>query len=166
MVILLKKIKFVLKSILLVELLKGLFLTAKYFFKKKSTVLYPEEITPRSNRCRGLHALRKYSNGQERCIGCKLCEATCPALAIKVEAYTDDNGKRVVQQYNIDLFKCLYCGLCENACPVDAIVQTKFFEHHFENRVEGIITKSVLLENGERFKKQIEQMKKKDAVYK
>ena len=115
------------KSFLLWELLLGLKLTGRYLFAKKITVQYPEEQTPQSPRFRGLHALRRYPNGEERCIGCKLCEAVCPALAITIDTEMRDDGTRRTTKYDIDLFKCVYCGFCEEACPVDAIVETKIF---------------------------------------
>ena len=129
------------KSFLLWELIQGLRLTGRYLFAGKVTVQYPEEKTPQSPRFRGLHALRRYPNGEERCIGCKLCEAVCPALAITIETEPRDDGSRRTTRYDIDLFKCIYCGFCEESCPVDSIVETRHFEFHFENRGEQIITK-------------------------
>ena len=118
-----------LKSLFLLELLKGMRLTGKRLFSRKITVQYPEEKTPQSNRFRGLHALRRYPNGEERCIACKLCEAVCPALAITIEAEEREDGTRRTTRYDIDLFKCIYCGFCEESCPVDSIVETRVFEY-------------------------------------
>ncbi len=153
------------KSFILWELLKGLALTGKYLFAKKITVQYPEEKTPQSPRFRGLHALRRYENGEERCIACKLCEAVCPALAITIESDQRDDGTRRTTRYDIDLFKCIYCGFCEEACPVDAIVETREFEYHFENRGENIMTKDKLLAVGDRLEKQIAADRSEDAAY-
>ena len=121
-------------SFFLVELFKGLALTGKYAFRRKITVQYPEEKTPLSPRFRGLHALRRYPNGEERCIACKLCEAVCPELAISIESAERDDGTRRTTRYDIDLTKCIFCGFCEEACPVDAIVETPIFEYHGEKR--------------------------------
>lgn len=148
-------IKKFLKTFFLWELLVGLKVTMKHFFKPKVTVQYPDEKTPQSNRFRGLHALRRYENGEERCIACKLCEAVCPASAITIEADARDDGARKTTRYDIDLFKCVYCGLCEEACPVDAIVETRQFEYHFENRGENIMTKEKLLAVGDKYEDQI-----------
>ena len=142
------KIKRYFNSLFLLELMKGLYLTGRYMFRKKITVQYPEEKTPQSARFRGLHALRKYPNGEERCIGCKLCEAVCPALAITMDTEMRSDGTRRTTRYDIDLFKCVYCGFCEEACPVDAVVETKIFEFHFERRDERIISKDELLKIG------------------
>ena len=136
-----KKFLQLLKSLFLLEILKGLSITGKKLFKKSITVQYPEEKTPQSSRFRGLHALRRYPNGEERCIGCKLCEAVCPALAISIDTEMRKDGTRRTKKYDIDLFKCVYCGFCEEACPVDAIVETKIFEFHFESRSERVIDK-------------------------
>ena len=154
-----------LKSLLLIELCQGLMVTLKYFFRPKFTINYPEEKTPKSNRFRGLHALRRYPNGEERCIACKLCEAVCPALAITIDSTIGDNGTRRTTRYDIDLFKCIYCGFCEESCPVDAIVETGILEHHFENRGENIMTKEKLLAIGDRFEKSIAENRRQDAAY-
>jgi NADH-quinone oxidoreductase subunit I len=153
------------KSFMLWELFKGLQLTGRYFFAKKITVQYPEEKTPQSFRFRGLHALRRYPNGEERCIACKLCEAVCPALAITIEAEPRDDDTRRTTRYDIDLFKCIYCGFCEEACPVDAIVETRIFEYHFEKRGENIITKDKLLAIGDKLEKQIAADRMQDARF-
>ena len=154
-----------LKSLFLLELLKGMRLTGKRLFSRKITVQYPEEKTPQSNRFRGLHALRRYPNGEERCIACKLCEAVCPALAITIEAEERADGTRRTTRYDIDLFKCIYCGFCEESCPVDSIVETRVFEYTFENRGENIMTKDMLLEIGDRNEAQIAADRAVDAAY-
>ena len=153
------------KSLLLWELLKGMQLTGRHLFSKKITVQYPEEKTPQSHRFRGLHALRRYPNGEERCIACKLCEAVCPALAITIEAEEREDGTRRTTRYDIDLFKCIYCGFCEEACPVDSIVETNIFEYHFENRGENIMTKEKLLEIGDKYEAQLAADRSADAPY-
>jgi NADH-quinone oxidoreductase subunit I len=154
-----------LKSLTLSELRKGLGVTGRHFFKRKITVQYPEEKTPQSNRFRGLHALRRYPNGEERCIACKLCEAVCPALAITIEAEEREDGTRRTTKYEIDLFKCIYCGFCEESCPVDSIVETRNFEYTFENRGENIMTKEMLLEIGDKYEEQIAKDRQQDAAY-
>src|SRR6187431_3234882 len=133
------------KSLLLTELLKGMMLTGRHMFSRKITVQFPEEKTPQSPRFRGLHAQRRYPNGEERCIACKLCEAVCPALAITIESAQREDGTRRTTRYDIDLFKCIFCGFCEESCPVDSIVETNIHEYHFETRGENIVTKSQLL---------------------
>ena len=143
------------RSLFLFELFKGLGVTGTYFFKRKFTLQYPEEKAPVSPRFRGLHALRRYPNGEERCIACKLCEAVCPALAITIEAEPRDDGSRRTTRYDIDLFKCIYCGFCEESCPVDSIVETRVYEYHFENRGEQIMTKQMLLEIGDKYEQQL-----------
>lgn len=153
------------RSLMLLELLKGLSLTMRYFFRPKFTINYPEEKTPKSPRFRGLHALRRYPNGEERCIACKLCEAVCPALAITIESEQREDGSRRTTLYEIDLFKCIYCGFCEESCPVDAIVETDFHEYHFESPEEAIMTKDQLLAIGDRFETQIAENRKQDAAY-
>jgi NADH-quinone oxidoreductase subunit I len=146
-------IKFI-KSLFFLEILKGLTITGKKLSKKPITVQYPEEKTPLSTRFRGLHALRKYPNGEERCIGCKLCEAVCPALAISIDTEERSDKTRRTTKYEIDLFKCIYCGFCEEACPVDAIVETGIFEYHFERRKDGVMDKIDLLKIGDMYEKQ------------
>lgn len=155
----------VFNSLFLKELLKGMSVTGKYFFARKITVQYPEEKTPQSVRFRGLHALRRYENGEERCIACKLCEAICPALAITIEAEPRDDGSRRTTRYDIDLTKCIFCGFCEEACPVDAIVETRIFEYHGEKRGDLYYTKQMLLANGERYEAQIAEDRALDAPY-
>jgi len=153
------------KSFSLWELLKGMNLTGRYLFKHKVTVQYPEEKTPMSPRFRGLHALRRYENGEERCIACKLCEAVCPALAITIDSEEREDGTRRTTRYDIDLFKCIFCGFCEEACPVDSIVETHIFEYHFENRGDQIMTKEKLLEIGDKYEAEIAANKQADAPY-
>jgi NADH-quinone oxidoreductase subunit I len=154
-----------LKSLTLRELLAGMGLTGKRLFSDKITVQYPEEKTPQSYRFRGLHALRRYPNGEERCIACKLCEAVCPALAITIEAEEREDGTRRTTRYDIDLFKCIYCGFCEESCPVDSIVETRNFEYSFEQRGENIMTKEKLLEIGDRYEAEIAADRTADAPY-
>lgn len=139
--------------------------TGGYLFKRKITLQYPEQKTPLSPRFRGLHAQRRYANGEERCIACKLCEATCPALAITIEVEEREDGSRRTSRYDIDLFKCIYCGFCEEACPVDAIVETDIFEYHFENRGENIMTKEKLLAVGDKYEDSIALNREADAAY-
>lgn len=150
---------------LLLELLRGLALTGKNLFKPKITVQYPEEKTPLSPRFRGLHALRRYANGEERCIACKLCEAVCPAMCISIDSEERADGTRRTTRYDIDLFKCIYCGFCEEACPTDAIVMTRFFEFHMEQRNEAVIDKQGLLAMGDRFETQIAADRALEASY-
>ena len=140
-------------------------LTGRYLFARKITVRYPEEKTPQSPRFRGLHALRRYPNGEERCIACKLCEAVCPALAITIDSEEREDGTRRTTRYDIDLFKCIYCGFCEEACPVDSIVETRIFEYHFEKRGEQIMHKEDLLAVGDQYEQQIAEDRKTDAPY-
>ena len=160
-----KRIASVFRTVFLTELLKGMQLTWKHLFMKKVTVQYPEEKTPQSPRFRGLHALRRYPNGEERCIACKLCEAVCPALAITIESEVAPDGTRRTTRYDIDLFKCIYCGFCEEACPVDAIVETRISEYHMENRGENIMTKDKLLAIGERYEEMIAADRAADAKF-
>jgi len=150
-----KWIKTQLNTWLLLELVKGLALTGKYLFKPKITIEYPEERTPLSPRFRGLHALRRYDDGEERCIACKLCEVVCPALAIQIDSEERDDGSRRTTRYDIDLTLCIFCGLCEEACPVDAIVETQIFEYATENRADLYYTKDKLLAIGDKYDKQI-----------
>ena len=153
------------KSLMLIELVQGLWLTTKYFFRPKYTVHYPEEKIPQSPRFRGLHALRRYPNGEERCIACKLCEAVCPALAITIDSTKREDGTRRTTRYDIDLFKCIYCGFCEESCPVDSIVETHVLEYHFEKRGENIVTKPQLLAIGDRLEAEIAERRAADAAY-
>lgn len=153
------------KSFTLFELLKGMSVTGRRFVSKKFTVQYPEEKTPQSPRFRGLHALRRYPSGEERCIGCKLCEAVCPALAITIDTEERDDGSRRTTRYDIDLFKCVYCGFCEEACPVDAIVETRIFEYSFFERGKQVMTKEMLLEVGRKHEDQIASDRQADAQY-
>jgi NADH-quinone oxidoreductase subunit I len=161
-----KKLSKLVKSFTLSELRTGLKITAKELVNKKITVQFPEERTPISPRFRGLHALRRYPNGEERCIACKLCEAVCPANAITIESEMRDDGTRRTTVYDIDLFKCIFCGFCEEACPVDAIVETQIFDYAFESRQGSIMTKKRLLEIGSENAQVINQTKFEDAKYK
>jgi NADH-quinone oxidoreductase subunit I len=149
----------------LTELLRGMQLTGKAFFRRKVTVQYPEEKTPLSPRFRGLHALRRYPNGEERCIACKLCEAVCPAMCITIDSEERPDSTRRTTRYDIDLFKCIYCGFCEEACPTDAIVMTRHFEFHMEERGQAVIDKASLLNQGELFEQQIAADRAMDAPY-
>jgi NADH-quinone oxidoreductase subunit I len=153
------------KTFMLWELLKGLKLTGRHLFSRKITLQYPDEKTPKSARFRGLHALRRYANGEERCIACKLCEAVCPALAITIDSEPRADGSRRTTKYEIDLFKCIYCGFCEEACPVDSIVETSLSEYHFENRGEQIMGKKQLLAIGDKYEQQIANDRKEDAFF-
>ncbi|HEX4764521.1 MAG TPA: NADH-quinone oxidoreductase subunit NuoI [Usitatibacter sp.] len=152
-------------ALLLGELMKGLRLTGRHLFKRKITVMYPEEKTPKSPRFRGLHALRRYPNGEERCIACKLCEAVCPALAITIESEQRDDGTRRTTRYDIDLVKCIYCGFCEESCPVDSIVETDMHEFHFETRQETVYTKAMLLAIGDKYEAEIAAARGEDARF-
>ena len=154
-----------LRSLTLSALFKGLSVTGRYFFKRKFTVQYPEEKAPISPRFRGLHALRRYPNGEERCIACKLCEAVCPALAITIECEPREDGSRRTTRYEIDLFKCIYCGFCEESCPVYSIVETNIYEYDFETRGEHIMTKDKLLEIGDKYEAEIAAARAADAPY-
>jgi len=148
------------------ELFSGMILTLKYMFKKPVTINYPYEKSPLSPRFRGELALRRYSNGEERCIACKLCEAVCPALAITIEAEPREDGSRRTTRYDIDMTKCIYCGLCEEACPVDAIVQGPNYEFAKETRQELVYDKAKLLENGDRWETVLSKNLKSDNNYK
>ncbi len=152
-------------SFLLIELLKGLVLTGRHLFARKITVQYPEERTPMSPRFRGKHALRRYPNGEERCIACKLCEAVCPALAITIESEERADGTRRTTRYDIDMTKCIFCGFCEEACPVDSIVETHDIDYHGERRGDLYYTKDRLLATGDKHETQIAAMKAADAKY-
>lgn len=160
-----QRIKQYVTSFSLWDLLVGMRVTGKYFWKKKFTIQYPEEKTPTSPRFRGLHALRRYPNGEERCIACKLCEAVCPALAITIDSEPREDGSRRTTKYDIDLFKCIYCGFCEEACPVDSIVLTNFADYHFEERGQNIMTKEKLLAIGDKFEAQIAADRQADKQY-
>jgi NADH-quinone oxidoreductase subunit I len=153
------------RSFLLLELLRGMMLTGRHLFARKITVQFPEEKTPMSPRFRGLHALRRYPNGEERCIACKLCEAVCPALAITIEAEPREDGSRRTTRYDIDMVKCIYCGLCQEACPVDAIVEGPNFEFATETREELYYDKERLLANGDRWEREIAKNIALDAPY-
>jgi NADH-quinone oxidoreductase subunit I len=163
--IMVKALKRFLNTFLLYELVQGLMVTGRHLFARKITIQYPEERTPISPRFRGLHALRRYPNGEERCIACKLCEAVCPAAAITIESEERADGTRRTTRYEIDLFKCIYCGFCEESCPVDSIVETRIFEFHFENRGEHVITKQQLLAVGDKHEKQLAADRAADAKY-
>ncbi|MDQ6961406.1 MAG: NADH-quinone oxidoreductase subunit NuoI [Mariprofundaceae bacterium] len=151
----LKWLKRQINTWLLLELVRGLALTGKYLFKPKITIEYPEERTPLSPRFRGLHALRRYDDGEERCIACKLCEVVCPALAIQIDSEEREDGSRRTTRYDIDTTLCIFCGFCEEACPVDAIVETQIFEYATENRQDLYYTKDRLLATGDKYAKQI-----------
>jgi NADH-quinone oxidoreductase subunit I len=157
--------KDIFSSLMLNELRKGLMLTGRHLFKRKVTVMFPEEKTPASPRMRGLHALRRYPNGEERCIACKLCEAVCPALAITIESEQRDDGTRRTTRYDIDLVKCIFCGMCEESCPVDSIVETRFIEYHGESRGDLLYTKPMLLAIGDRYEADIARDRGDDAAF-
>ena len=161
----LRRLGFYFKTFSLFDLLKGLTVTGRYFFKKKITIQYPEEKTPVSPRFRGIHALRRYPNGEERCIACKLCEAVCPALAITIDSEPREDGTRRTTLYEVDLFKCVYCGFCEESCPVDSIVLTDIADFHMENRGEQILTKDKLLAIGDKYEAQIAKNRAEDEKY-
>ncbi len=159
------RIKHFIDTFLLTELLKGMSVTGRYLFGRKFTIRYPEEKTPQSPRFRGLHAQRRYPNGEERCIACKLCEAVCPAMAIKIESEQRADGTRRTTVYDIDLTKCIFCGFCEEACPVDAIVETRILEYHGEKRGDLYYTKDMLLAVGDQYEEQIARDRADDARY-
>jgi NADH-quinone oxidoreductase subunit I len=163
--IMFKKISQFLDSLMLKDILVGMSITGRYLFKPKITIQYPEEKTPQSARFRGLHALRRYENGEERCIGCKLCEAVCPAYAITIETAERDDGTRRTSRYDIDLTKCIFCGFCEEACPVDAIVETNIFEYFGDKRGDLYFTKDMLLAVGDKYEKEIAASRVADAPY-
>src|SRR3954466_1630117 len=150
---------------LLLELGKGLMLTGRHMFARKVTIQFPEEKTPKSPRFRGLHALRRYPNGEERCIACKLCEAVCPALAITIESEGRGAGPRRTTRYDIDLVKCIFCGFCEESCPVDSIVETNIHEFHFESRNDTVYTKAMLLAIGDKYEAEIAAARGEDAAF-
>jgi len=153
------------KSLFLIELMKGMVITGRHFFTRKVTLHYPEEKAPISPRFRGLHALRRYPNGEERCIACKLCEAVCPALAITIESEMREDGTRRTTRYDIDLTKCIFCGFCEESCPVDSIVETHIYEYHGEERGDLYMTKDKLLAVGDKYEAEIAASRTADARY-
>ena len=153
------------KTFLLFELFKGMAVTGKHLFARKITVQYPEERTPMSPRFRGLHALGRYANGEERCIACKLCEAVCPAMAITIESEQRADNTRRTTRYDIDLTKCIFCGFCEESCPVDSIVETHIFEYHGEKRGDLLYTKPMLLAVGDKYENEIAKARELDAKY-
>src|SRR5579883_394456 len=160
-----QRLKQYVKSFSMWDLLVGMRVTGKYFWKKKFTIQFPEEKTPVSPRFRGIHALRRYPNGEERCIACKLCEAVCPALAITIHAEPRPDGSRRTTLYENDKFKCIYCGLCEESCPVDSIVLTNMGDFHIRERGDNILTKETLLAIGDKYEKQIAKDRKEDEKY-
>jgi NADH-quinone oxidoreductase subunit I len=160
-----KAMKQFFSSLLLTELLRGMVLTGRHFFANKITVQYPDEKTPQSVRFRGLHALRRYPNGEERCIACKLCEAVCPAMAITIESEQRDDVSRRTTRYDIDLTKCIFCGFCEESCPVDSIVETHIFDYHGEQRGDLFYTKDMLLAIGDKYETEIAAARAADAKY-
>ena len=160
-----RRIREFFRTFLLFELVRGMMLTGRHLFARKITVQYPEEKTPQGPRFRGLHALRRYPNGEERCIACKLCEAVCPAMAITIESDVREDGSRRTTRYDIDLTKCIFCGFCEESCPVDSIVETQIFEYHGEKRGDLYFTKDMLLAVGDRYESEIAAAKAADAKF-
>jgi len=160
-----KQIISLIKGLSLYELLIGLSLTGRYFFSRKITIQYPEEKTPQSTRFRGLHALRRYPNGEERCIACKLCEAVCPAMAITIESEMREDNTRRTTRYDIDLTKCIFCGFCEESCPVDSIVETRILDYHGEERGDLLYNKEMLLKVGDKYEKMIQADRAEEAKY-
>ncbi len=161
----LDRVRDLFKVFLLTELVRGMALTGRHLFARKITIQFPEEKTPTSPRFRGLHALRRYPNGEERCIGCKLCEAVCPALAITIETEEREDRTRRTTRYDIDLTKCIFCGFCEESCPVDSIVETHLLEYHGEKRGDLYYTKEMLLAVGDRYEAEIARARATDAGY-
>ena len=159
------KIKHLIKTLSMIDLIKGFNVTLKALFRTKVTVQYPEVKTPLSPRFRGKLALMRYDNGEERCIACKLCSAVCPAQAITIESEERNDGTRRTTKYEIDAFKCIYCGFCEQACPVDSIVETNIFEYHMTENHERIQTKEMLLATGDKYKEEISKNRAKDSKY-
>ena len=153
------------KAFTLWEFVKAHALTLKYFFKPKATINYPYEKAPQSPRFRGEHVLRRYPNGEERCIACKLCEAVCPALAITIESEQREDGTRRTTRYDIDLVKCIFCGFCEESCPVDSIVESHILEYHGESRGDLLYTKPMLLAIGDRYEEQLAAARAEDAAF-
>ena len=160
-----RRIIFIIKEFLLIEIISGLLLTLKYFFKPKVTINYPFEKGFLSSRFRGEHVLRRYESGEERCIACKLCEAVCPAQAIVIEAEPREDGSRRTTRYDIDMTKCIYCGYCQESCPVDAIVEGPNYEFATETREELIYDKEKLLENGDKWEVEIAKNLEKESKY-
>ncbi len=159
-----RDLRYLFRSLSLLDLMRGLLVTGRRLTSRKLTLRYPNETTPKSPRFRGLHALRRYPDGEERCIACKLCEAVCPALAITIESEERSDGTRRTTRYDIDLFKCVYCGFCEEACPVDAVVETDIHEFHFERAGDQIMTKEDLLRIGDRYEKRIAEHRAPDVA--
>ena len=159
------KFERIIKTVFLVEFIKALIKATREIFKPKKTINYPFEKGPISPRFRGEHALRRYPNGEERCIACKLCEAVCPAQAITIDSEEKEDGSRKTTRYDIDMLKCIYCGLCQESCPVDAIVQGPNFEFATETREELYYNKKKLLDNGDRWEQVLSKNIKLDKIY-